>query len=354
MNNYKPIEKSIVVAENHLVFEPKITVIIPCYNVASYVEECLESIQEQTLQEIEIVCIDDGSTDDTLCLLKQRAEQDRRITVLTQSNSGQGYARNQGALLAKGNYLYFMDGDDLLQRDALERLYTVASAAELDVLYFDGVSFYENEELMSEKESYADYYIRKHDYSNMKTGLDMLCAMKMNEEYRHSPCLQLIKNSYFQDKQLWYIPGVFHEDNFFTFQTMLLATKVGHVAETYFQRRIRTQSVMTSRETFKHCYGYFISYLNMLRLAWEEEPMVRNSEQVSQIVSNAVKNARKIFKKLADDEREKYKCLPPLERDSFEQLVIRGCKKSAPKKETQRKNIIARIFRAIWKRKHKK
>ena len=334
MKEQKSTKNIDVIKLNNINFKPKVSVIIPCYNVERYVDKSLQSILEQTMRDIEVICVDDGSTDETQQALVQRAKLDERISVLHQPNSGQGKARNQGALLAQGEYLYFMDGDDLLENNALEELYERAVREDLDVLYFDGISFFDTEQLEQQNESYAGYYLRKNDYSGVKTGIEMMCAMRKNKEYRHSPCLQLIKNAYFHDKELWFLPGVFHEDNSFTFRTMVLASKVGHMNVPFFCRRIREESVMTSKETFKHCYGYFVNYLNMLQCAWKLDMDVLQEEEVSRIVHNAIKNARKTYRKITREEQENYNKLPPLERDLFKQLVVKN-KKNEEQKEKQ-------------------
>lgn len=102
----------------------KISVIIPVYNNEKYLRECLDSVVSQTLRETEILCVDDGSTDKSLNILKEYASKDIRLIILTQRNSGSGPARNSGIKIAAGQFVFFMDSDDLLpERDILETLY---------------------------------------------------------------------------------------------------------------------------------------------------------------------------------------------------------------------------------------
>ena len=104
--------------------KPKITVIIPVYNTGKYLEECLNSICKQTLQEIELICINDGSTDNSLSILKQFAKTDERIVILDGINEGVAAARNKGILKAKGDYIAFMDSDDKYpSENVLEKMY---------------------------------------------------------------------------------------------------------------------------------------------------------------------------------------------------------------------------------------
>ena len=98
--------------QNKIDYIPKISVIIPVYNVEEYLAQCLETVINQTLKDIEIICIDDGSTDNSLYILKKFAEKDKRITILKQKNLHSGVARNAGLAAAKGKYLSFLDSDD--------------------------------------------------------------------------------------------------------------------------------------------------------------------------------------------------------------------------------------------------
>ena len=101
----------------------KVSVIIPVYNVEHYLEDCVDSILRQTLQGINIILIDDGSTDLSGEICNRYAEEYSNIQVVHKKNEGQGVARNVGVSMADGEYIYFMDSDDLLQEDALLFLY---------------------------------------------------------------------------------------------------------------------------------------------------------------------------------------------------------------------------------------
>lgn len=106
--------------------KPKISIIIPVYNVEKYLCECLDSILNQTFQDFEIICVDDGSTDETLEILKNYKNKDERVFVLQQHHSGAAEARNNGIRLARGKYIQFLDSDDYFEPTMLEELYNHA------------------------------------------------------------------------------------------------------------------------------------------------------------------------------------------------------------------------------------
>lgn len=94
------------------------SIIVPVYNSQEFLHKCLDSLVNQTLHDIEIICIDDGSTDDSLSILREYANADNRVIVITQQNSGPSVARNKGLSIAKGKYILFVDSDDWLEYDA--------------------------------------------------------------------------------------------------------------------------------------------------------------------------------------------------------------------------------------------
>ena len=121
----------------------KVSVIIPVFNAEKYLRQCLDSIVNQTLKDIEIICVDDGSTDGSLEILREYEAQDQRVKVLTQQNQFAGVARNNGMATAKGEYYTFMDADDYYLPDALSNMCAIADKYNLDLLK---AAFYNLEE----------------------------------------------------------------------------------------------------------------------------------------------------------------------------------------------------------------
>ena len=113
----------------------KVSIIVPAYNLEDYIEPCLDSLVNQTLKEIEIIVINDGSTDSTQEKIEKFAQQDSRIIPLVLENGGVSNARNQGLNIAKGEYIGFVDGDDWVDNDFFEKLYHSAknNAADISV-----------------------------------------------------------------------------------------------------------------------------------------------------------------------------------------------------------------------------
>ena len=115
----------------------KVSVILPIYNVAPYLDETFRSLINQSLSDIEIIAVNDGSTDNSEDIIRKYAQQDARISYFSQQNQGQSVARNLALQHAKGKYIYMMDSDDVIDTDALRICYDYAEKNEADFIFFD-------------------------------------------------------------------------------------------------------------------------------------------------------------------------------------------------------------------------
>lgn len=116
--------------------KPMVSVIVPTYNVGDYIKQCVDSLLEQTYKDIEVICIDDGSTDDTLSILKFLEQKDDRLILIQQEHLGVSAARNKGLERARGKYISFVDSDDFMQWNSFEILVNVAESNNLDLIIF--------------------------------------------------------------------------------------------------------------------------------------------------------------------------------------------------------------------------
>ena len=120
---------------------PKISIVIPVYNAEHYLQKCLDSVLGQSLQDIEVICVDDGSSDNSKKILEENAKRDDRICIIKQTNCGAGNARNNGLLRATGEYVLFLDGDDTIIDNNLEKLWKEAHKKSLEVLRCRAVDY---------------------------------------------------------------------------------------------------------------------------------------------------------------------------------------------------------------------
>jgi Glycosyltransferases involved in cell wall biogenesis len=298
-----------------------ISVIIPVYNTAPYLPACLDTIVNQTYHNIEIICINDGSTDNSLEILNRYAEYDKRFLIFSQPNSGQGSARNLGLQLAKGKYVYYMDSDDLLAVDALADLYHEAEKDSLDILYFDGESFFDNAQIAEQHKSYLTYYRREREYSEVLTGSELFVRFKQDNGYRVSPCLQFIRRRFLFEHGISFPGGIIYEDNVFALKCILEAERASHRQKCFFTRRVREGSTMTIRVQFKNFYGYFVCYLEMQAYLCGKDFPPEVCKPIIHETTLILNNAINIYEKLSEAEKTKTKQMPPLQYEFFRRFI---------------------------------
>lgn len=316
-SKYKPGENAIhTVYEGKSRPEPKVSVVIPVYNAEKYLAECLDSVLAQTLQELEVICIDDGSADSSLELLKEYAGKDDRISVYTQENCGLAETRNRGMKKARGEYIEFLDSDDWLEPQALERLYETSSERQLDILFFDGDTVYDNDNARKEHPEYQGYYHRTGKYAEKCAGFRMLARMREEKEYRTSVVMQMYSRKFLENAGISFCSGIIHEDNDFTFRACLLAENAGYLPENFYKRRVHDDSIMTKTADglgMRHVYGYFKAFLNM-RSFMADRDFDRDFddeawEAVMDIFKGILYNIRRYFSELTWQEQRAFDML---------------------------------------------
>ena len=231
---------------------PKVSVVIPVYNTEAYVEQTLRSIMGQTLRDIELIVINDGSTDGSLSALELIATGEGRIRLYTQPNKGLSETRNAGIDRARGEFIYFMDSDDLLEPDALERCYERCQSDRLDFVFFDAESF----GAAASDAAWFDYRRAKYFGTEVCDGTDLLRRMLALHCYRASACLSFIRTAYLRGLGLRFYPGILHEDELFTPQLYLGASRAGGIERSFFKRRIHGDSIMGRGFSRRNLEGY--------------------------------------------------------------------------------------------------
>lgn len=324
----------------------KVSVIIPVYNVKEYLTECMNSICQQTLKDIEIICVNDGSTDNSLAILREFADKDNRIIILSQENSGLSVARNTGLKFANSEYIYFCDSDDKLELSALEELYNRSKADNLDMLYFDAEVFFESEELENTLKNYKNYYKRKKNYLGNYEGIELFNKLLKNSDYLPSACLNFLKRSFLLDNKLIFEPGILHEDNLWSFKCALLAKRVGYLSRKLFYRRVRPNSIVSQKVTYEHVYGYFLSAIKGIEFLKNVNLNQDESDSINKLISTWVTNSKNKYNKLNLIEKAKAETLNSYERSLFNLLIIRQSKntESVVKSNKNSKAIIFKVY----------
>ena len=220
----------------------EISVIIPVYNVEKYLKECLDSVVNQTFKDIEIMCVNDGSSDGSLTILKQYADRDNRIKIITQKNQGLGAARNTGLKKAKGKYIYFIDSDDYINVKTLEKLYNNIISNNSDMVLFKFQSFGGDKNIYKQGEGFK----LGNDYSNLSFNYNDIKRHVLNSAY--SACLKLYKKEFLDSfDDFYFYEGLLFEDVPFHVKAMLRASKLSYVNESLYYYRQNEDSLINTQ-----------------------------------------------------------------------------------------------------------
>ena len=257
---------------------PKTSIIAIAYNLEKYIEKCIHSLINQTLREIEIIVVDDGSTDSTLTKINAIAEQDKRVKVINQINQGSNTARENGFKIATGKYVQFVDGDDWLDLESCETLYNQAEKEQADVVVFHYQKVYSN----GKKQKcwgYRNKRLDSHPFISFVKG-GLFCSL----------CIKLLRRQFLVDCDFQFPKNItYGEDEAFSFIFFLHNPNMAYINQALYHYRkypgsltnnlngyiedcekvfVATNKALDASNVAKkiRAYGdlYFVKYLNAL------------------------------------------------------------------------------------------
>lgn len=221
----------------------KLSVIIPVYNVERFLPDCLKSLTGQSFQDAEFIFIDDDSTDASLRILTEC--KDDRIKILTQKNAGQGIARNNGLKAASGEYIVFLDSDDWLEDDALDKIYNKFQQTNAEVIQFnykivnDFSGEVKKRNLAKLLEKNFKFKIKdSYSIKDVKSG----CFTKLEYQVWN----KAYKRSFLESNNIFFAPAKNGEDHIFTNMTLLNCSKIYYLDEYLYNYRCRKNSAVNS------------------------------------------------------------------------------------------------------------
>lgn len=219
--------------------EYKISVIIPVYNAENFIDKCIQSVLNQTIKGIQIILINDGSTDESKKKCEFWKNLHKNITLINKDNEGQGEARNIGLNLAKGKYIFFLDADDYLPNNSLEILYNNISKKKCDVVCGTSLSVFKNGN--KEKKS---TYLNQNEFQGV--GMDIIKQTK----YKDIPpmvWLYMYSKDFLIRYDLKFSKGLFHEDCEFTLKVYYYAKSILFVNDVTYCQFMSDNSTMRSK-----------------------------------------------------------------------------------------------------------
>ena len=236
-----------------------VSVVVPMYNVEEYIEDCLISLKEQTYKDIEILVINDGSTDNSLTIAKNIAKEDNRIKVYTKENGGLSSARNYALNKISGDYITFVDSDDYVSKNFIKKLLDMINKYSTDIAIC-GYSKLEDKQIVHTLDNY---------YEELLTTKKIIDDMYKSKDSKYISYItawgKLYKTSLFEGIRY---PSKKHEDEFITYKLYLKTNRICYVNEELYIYRVRSGSIMNS--------GFNLNYLDKMDM-YEERIAVLKS-----------------------------------------------------------------------------
>ncbi|OSX99190.1 hypothetical protein BTJ45_03867 [Bacillus mycoides] len=215
-----------------------LSIVVPIYNVEKYLEECIVSLLQQNIENIEILLIDDGSTDGSKGIMEKYSKLDKRITCIYKENEGLGPTRNLGTQKAQGQYIMYLDSDDYVQPNSLENLIEEMKKSNQNIIIFNGEGFYDESYKICKKK-----YFNVNSSVNKYTGsLKKYCLLDLQPA-----CLKVQSKSFLEDNNIYFSnENIYGEDVSFWLTCIGKTDSIKYFNLNIYRRRYREGSIMTN------------------------------------------------------------------------------------------------------------
>lgn len=299
--------------------QPLVSIVIPTYNVEQYVEDCLLSVLNQTYANIEVICVDDISTDNTIEILERYRIKDRRIRVAhNEEKGGAALARNQGLKLAKGKYIYFLDSDDYIKEKAIELLCEVAEQNEADCVFFDSICATEQEELGSPDYSFC---LPECD-GKVYDGPSLFAIMSRHNVYANSVCRRFFAADYLRRNSIEFPKLLTVEDAVFGVKSILLGKRMLLLDQSLHYYRRHDNSLSTTHNAAK-TIALFKSYCSLLAFWMQNRYENSVEEELDKYLSGLLVVTKRFYLRFGGEiGAENFKA--GKERHLFDILLVQG------------------------------
>lgn len=251
-----------------------VSIIVPVFNVEKYLDRCMQSIVNQTLKNIEIILINDGSTDSSLDIINEYSKGHENIIILNQKNEGQGKARNKAIEIAKGNYIGFIDADDYVDINMYENMINKAYKEDADIVT-------------------CGYY-QVNDYDSSIISKNILDEGAITKEACISNCIngklslavwnKIFRRKFIQDNNLSFIEGRYYEDMYMCIKAVISAKKIYNVGECYYKYVNRNGSTVKQRGK-RYLDDYIFASSEIRKLLKNENNYIQNYFMQNEIVT---------------------------------------------------------------------
>ena len=262
----------------------RVSIIIPVYNTSKYLRQCLDSIINQTLKNIEIICIDDGSDDNSLEILEEYRNRDNRVRILTQKHKKQGAARNYGIKMAKGEYVGFVDSDDWCEHDMYEMLYKKAKETDSDITMCAATTYNDNN---------SGEFSRANTYNN----LDIFPKAFFEGAFSPDDTIdfllnistfawnKIIRRDFLLDNNIYFPEEMYYEDGAFFYDSWLKAKRISLIKHFGYYYRMYSDT--------STCFSNDFNKLHNFRALRDKKCILKKHGVYNRIKKDFIANKRK-------------------------------------------------------------
>lgn len=322
-----------------------VTVIVPVYNTEEFVEESILSVLNEKELNVELLLIDDGSTDDSGKIIDRYADQNVSVKAFHQPNKGLSSVRNLGLENASGKYVCYLDSDDYYISGKLTQAFHLCEKEKLDLLFMTYMNFF-NDDLAKEKWNIhrTEQVMRRGRYPEEPVpGIELLNYFQEQDEFSVMVCMQMAKRSMIEEQHIRYIDGIIFEDAPYTYQVVLHSKRAMARNEALFRRRIRDNSLEHRPANVKRCLGAFRGIMPMIHSMQSVHGEFGNYRNaVSAELQRRFRFAARAYRELDQEKRgEFYECCTDEEKilfDSFIKLYSDECEKNQKFKSLKKEN----------------
>lgn len=235
---------------------PKVSVVMPVFNSEKYIYEALKSLENQTFQDFEIICIDDGSNDLSPRIICEFIDRDNRITMLTQHHKYAGVARNLGMTASKGDYLLFLDSDDVFDEEMIQRAYDTATRMNADIVVFGGKEFSGDLKSASPRPDFARTDISGNGIINAKS-----CSKEIFKITNSAPWNKLYRKQFVEQANIRFESCKKVNDAFFVYMSLALAKRIIVIGDEliYYRKKSHNEKVSRTKESPDYFVNPFLN-----------------------------------------------------------------------------------------------
>ncbi len=230
----------------------KLSIIIPVYNIEKYISNCLNSILDQPFKDLEVICVNDGSSDNSLSELQKC--KDERLIIIDKKNEGSGVARNSALAVARGEYVFFVDGDDWIEENSLQRMVDEADRLKTDILIFGGLSYYEGK---GQNGGYSANKLPKRYLNKVFSAEDI---KKDIFKFPSTAWTKLYRREFLQKNNIKFQEIKVGQDQLPFFHSMIMAERIALLSENLYCYRKNRKGAVTAVKKKKNFSPIYVFY----------------------------------------------------------------------------------------------